>query len=456
MSEAIALAGGPTGSAHLRDRLDSEARTLEPGWWPRLPVTGGSVGTGAPLTSDDGVAAFHVLTNSLPHTQSGYTLRSHAVLTAQRDAGIRVEAATRLAYPVSIGVLHARHCDTVDGIAYRRAIPVRTARHAEDRAQQTAELLLPHVERFRPHVLHTTTNFANALVTRALAERLGVPWVYEVRGLLEETWVAGRPTAAERERADRSERHRLLRARETEMARAADAVVTLSATLRDELVDRGVPAGTITVVPNGVDTELLTRRSSPSAARHVVGLPGEGFWVGTVSSLVDYEGLDTLIDAVVELRRRGVDARALVVGDGVSRPHLERRAALAGLGAHAVFTGRVPRHLAPDHHEALDVFVVPRRDLQVCRKVTPSKPLEAMAVGRPVVVSDVPALAELVEPHGSGRVVPRATSARSPTASRSCTVHPSCGRVSPRRGGPSPPPGHGRPRARSTAGCTRI
>jgi glycosyltransferase involved in cell wall biosynthesis len=57
----------------------------------------------------------------------------------------------------------------------------------------------------------------------------------------------------------------------------------------------------------------------------------------------------------------------------------------------------VARDHAASWHRALDVFVVPRRDVEVCRTVTPLKPIEAMAVGRPVVVSDVPALAEIVQ-----------------------------------------------------------
>ena len=44
----------------------------------------------------------------------------------------------------------------------------------------------------------------------------------------------------------------------------------------------------------------------------------------------------------------------------------------------------------------------PRHDVEVCRTVTPLKPIEAMAAGRPVVASDLPALAEIVTPPGSG------------------------------------------------------
>ena len=64
--------------------------------------------------------------------------------------------------------------------------------------------------------------------------------------------------------------------------------------------------------------------------------------------------------------------------------------------------GRVDRTEAAAWHRALDVFVVPRQDVDVCRTVTPLKPIEAMAVGRPVVASDLPALAEIVGVPGTG------------------------------------------------------
>jgi glycosyltransferase involved in cell wall biosynthesis len=62
----------------------------------------------------------------------------------------------------------------------------------------------------------------------------------------------------------------------------------------------------------------------------------------------------------------------------------------------------VPRDLTPLYHQALDVFVVPRKDLEVTRAVTPLKPVEALASARPVVGSDLPALREIVEDGGNG------------------------------------------------------
>src|SRR5699024_7453769 len=50
----------------------------------------------------------------------------------------------------------------------------------------------------------------------------------------------------------------------------------------------------------------------------------------------------------------------------------------------------------PTWVQALDVVAIPRRDVEVARTVTPQKPIEAMALGRPVIISDLPALRETV------------------------------------------------------------
>ncbi|WP_043496734.1 glycosyltransferase family 4 protein [Georgenia sp. SUBG003] len=397
---AAVLAGRAPAGVRYRERLESERATMLPGFRLSAPER-----PSRPPSRSDEPRALHLLTNSLPHTRSGYSVLSHSVLRSQRQAGIAVEAVTRIGYPVTVGLPLARGADRVDGVTYRRVTPASLAAAPAERLAQMVRHVVRLAETFQPTVVHTTTNYTNALVAEAVARATGLPWVYEVRGQLEKTWLASRPPA-ERDAAERSERYGLLRAKETEMVLAADHVVTLSETMRADLLARGADPARVTVVPHAIDSRHLAAPLSPPEARARLGLPVEGFWVGSVSSLVDYEGLDILLDAVARLRRRGLDVRAAIVGDGVSRPSLLAATRRLGIEDASVLPGRVRLEKAALWHRALDVFAVPRRDLPVCRAVTPLKPIEAMAAGRAVVASDLPALAEIITGPGAGLLVP--------------------------------------------------
>lgn len=337
-----------------------------------------------------------ILNNSLPHTQSGYAQRTHSLLTAMRASGIEVEAWTRLGWPASVGRLGTNVLDVIDGVPYHRLpTPSFSAEH-DRRWQQQVDRLIPELAEFAPDVIHTTTDFHNGLVAQAVAASLGVPWVYELRGQIELSWAAQRP-APWREQARSSERVLLARAKELELARAADAVVVLSQVQADDLLDHGVEPRALRIAPNAVDDTLLDHDIPPVEARRLVGLPEDGCWVGAVSSLNGYEGHDVLLRAVALARRDGQDIRCAIVGDGPAMPELEALGSALGLGHALVMPGRVPRRTALDWYAALDVFVVPRRDIPLCRVITPMKPLEAMAMGRPVVASDLPALRTIVD-----------------------------------------------------------
>lgn len=387
---------------HAR-RLDSERRLLQPGFRLRAPRSG-SAGPPPVCGPEEQMRVLHVLTNSLPHTQSGYSLRSHRILRALKDAGVESVALTRTGYPVMIGAITAADEDVVDGIRYRRCLPSRLGATQEERlAQQVAEAL-ETVRELRPHVIQATTPYPNALVAQAVSEATGIPWVYEVRGLAEQTWIASHAVAEEREAAASAQKVQLIAAREGELARAADAVVTLSRTMADELAARGVDPASITLVPNGVEPGLFFGWANAEEARARLRLDLRGaFVVGAASALVDYEGFDVLLEAVASIIHDQSDQsdlseilHACLVGDGVEAPRLIAQAQRLGIGDRVVMPGRVGREEARWWIEAMDAVVVPRRDVAVTRSVTPQKPIEAMALARTVIASDLPAIRESV------------------------------------------------------------
>lgn len=216
----------------------------------------------------------HVLTNSLPHTASGYAVRSHALLSAQAAAGWQVHAQTRPGYPAQVGRLSAKDLEVIDGVSYHRISPARLPRTASGRLQLQAEALLELCLWVRPAVLHTTTHFVNALVVREVAAVLGIPWVYEVRGQLADTWASRRPPVA-----GVSERYTCFQAREAEVMEAADDVATLGAAMArrvEEVTGGRVDAASVRLSPNAVGPQHAAELEPVEQARVAVGTDSWG------------------------------------------------------------------------------------------------------------------------------------------------------------------------------------
>lgn len=352
-----------------------------------------------------GFRVLHVITNSLPHTQSGYTLRTQSLLSALHSYGVTSLGATRVGYPQSIGVPTAQEYDDVGNVLYVRIPSMRSGSMTEERLEYATQALAAIVEDFRPQVIHATTNFENGVVARSLSRRTGIPWVYETRGEMEKTWLA-RQSEDDYAAASQSDYYLRLRSIEARLMSDADAVVALSEVQKSSHIARGVAPERVHVVPNSVDAQALESPtlSSPDA-REACGLP-EGFTVGSISSLVDYEGLDTLLRALAWLRDRGHGVRGVIVGDGSARPDLLQLRDHLGLSELVTMPGRVSASDIGIWYDALDVFCVPRRDVDVTRAVTPLKPLQAMARSRPVIVSDLEALTEITSSLGAGIAIP--------------------------------------------------
>jgi len=343
----------------------------------------------------------HLVTDALPTTSAGYTIRTHEIALAQREAGLDPHVATRTGYPVTQGRIDGRHLVVLDGVPYHRLLPWRMPGESRGAgpSERGLELAAALTRQLRPGVLHAASNYANARLALALRERYGLPVVYEVRGFWEDTWLSRYPDAAMRASSELYQRNRAL---ETRCMLAADLVVTLGEAMREEIVARGVPEEKILIVPNAVSAEFLRPLPDATTLREELGIKPDEQVVGVVTSLVPHEGIGTLLEATAMLRARGVPARALIVGDGPERAALQRQAAQAGLADAAVFTGRVPASKVRQFHALLDVFVVPRTPDRVCQLVTPLKPVEAMASGLCVVTSEVKALTEIVKHEVTG------------------------------------------------------
>lgn len=409
LDQALAHLHGVSGrpARRLRQRLRGEREVLRSDLL-RTTLSGPAL---APTTSvlpkatSDVTSVLHVVSTALPEQQSGYTIRTHGIVTGQRAAGMRAEVVTRLGFPVDQGVLDAAPEVSVDSVPYhrllpRRGIPIPSAARQRVAVAELTDL----VERVQPQVLHAHSKHENAQIALIVGAAMGLPVVYEARGFLEETWVSsgGDPD---------SDFYRWSRESETLCMRQADMVIALSEAMAADIEARGISADRIDVVPNAVsvdfargsvDTSGPAGHAEGAATRNRLGISAEATVFGSVSTLNDYEGFDTVIDAMAV--QSDPDVVLLLVGDGPARGRLAQRAQAAGVADQVVFTGRIPHDQVRAHLAAFDVFVVPRRETPVTRLVPPIKPLEAMAVGLPVLASDLPPLVEIVRSGQFGQI----------------------------------------------------
>ncbi|APT94556.1 glycosyl transferase family 1 [Corynebacterium stationis] len=330
------------------------------------------------------------LTNSKPFTQSGYTDRSHFLLKALQKHGLNVCAVTRLGYPVVIGEFPIKSRLTVDGIEYRQMLPTMFPRTKAQQIELAVTMLVEEAREFDADILHTTTDYKNAIIVSRAAHELRIPWIYETRGELQKTWLSKRKPESQII-AKESEYYIAAETKELEAMQNASALIQLSDVSKRNAVSQGIEEDKIRIVPNAVSSSAIGREFNEDDIRQELGLSENKVIVGSITSVVQYEGLDDLIRAIELLP----DVHCIIVGEGEDKLRLEALVDELSLGKRVQFVGKQPAKTIWKWYAALDVFVIPRKDQEVCRTVTPIKTLMAQANGVPVVASDLPALREV-------------------------------------------------------------
>jgi glycosyltransferase involved in cell wall biosynthesis len=340
---------------------------------------------------------------SLPYTSVGYATRSHGLIAGIQAAGYDVRPYTRPGFPhdfkPELEAATLPDVDRVDGIDYHRLLV------GSRRGNSESEYLLSSVEAYervlraeRPDVVHAASNYVTALPALLAARRLGLPFIYEIRGFWEIT------RSSRDNEFENSARFAMMRHFEGLVARSADHVFTLTSAMKAELITRGVRAERISLVHNGVDPQRFLPAQPNRDLASRLGLSANVPVIGYVGSFVDYEGLDDLVRACGMLSRRDIDFRLLLVGDGAVMNDLQEIVRDERLEQRAILTGRVPHHEVNAYYSLVDICPFPRKPWEVCEMVSPLKPFEAMAMQKAVLVSSTHALSEIVVDGQNGLV----------------------------------------------------
>ena len=244
--------------------------------------------------------------------------------------------------------------------------------------------LAAHLARIGPDVIHNHMYRAEVVGTKAA---LALEAAGYARPYVVSTVHSSRVRPAE----DRAVLH--------DLTPSIDRLIAVSNAIVDKIEEEGREGAPITLIYNGVNLERYDHQEPCCTLREEYGMEPGSQIVGVVARLEPEKGHATLLEAWPLVLRACPDAYLLIVGEGSRCDDLKAQAESLKIAHRVVFTGR--REDVPAVTAALDVAVLPSY-----REAQGLSVLEAMALSRPVVASDVGGIPEMIKDGVTGLLVP--------------------------------------------------
>ncbi len=243
-------------------------------------------------------------------------------------------------------------------------------------------------------------NYAGVLLSR----RLRVPLILEYNG--SEAWAA-------RHWGDRALRYETIAISAEDVSlRHAHLCVTVSDVLGDELLARGVDPERVVVHPNGVDPTQYDPARFGEAERVEIrrryGIPPDAIVVGFIGTFGQWHGVEQLAAAARSLVDEHPDwldqrhVRFMLIGDGLRMREVRELVGAAPYKRFVTLTGLVPQAEGAAHLAAADILVSPHVPNANGSAFfgSPTKLFEYMAMGRPIIASDLDQIGDVLRASG--------------------------------------------------------
>ncbi len=346
----------------------------------------------------------HVLDISVP-VLAGYTSRSRYIVLNQKALGLDPVVLTSVRHANPMGC----SMEEIDGIRYYRTLPatgsvVPSQLRGQPVLREGLEIdhlrrrIVDVARREKPDLIHAHSSILCGIPGLLAARQLGLPCVYEIRSFWEDAAVDSGATKIG------SPRYLATQKAENTLSSQVDALIGICDGIKTELIQRGMNPADITVVPNGVEADRFMPMDPDPAVLDRFGFRGKTV-VAYIGTFAAFEGVRYLVKALIQLIKGGRDdLRGLIVGEGATYSECAQLAKEAGLADKILHPGKVPHGDVKGIYSVVDILAYPRDRQRITELVTPLKPLEAMAMEKAVIGSDVGGITELIKNGETGLI----------------------------------------------------
>lgn len=256
-------------------------------------------------------------------------------------------------------------------------------------------------------MIQVRNSSAAGLAAVAIRRATGIPFAFQVSFPVAEWTTEAARRGDVRAPALRRIAAGVQRALRKRLVRRADLVLAISDRMRDELVRDGAPANRIVVIPLGTEDPPEPDARAVGSLRSELGL-GDGPVILYVGSISPQRELGFLVHVAANLVEAHPDARWVLLGPSLNGEdeRLRREVDRAGLADRFDIHGAVPRSEVPTYLALSSLTVSPIPLVPIYLVSSPSKTVESLAAGRPVVATAIPDQQTVVGESGGGLIVP--------------------------------------------------
>jgi glycosyltransferase involved in cell wall biosynthesis len=182
----------------------------------------------------------------------------------------------------------------------------------------------------------------------------------------------------------------------------ASIVVVVSGALKEVLIKMGIPETKILVNPNGVNPDKYSDKLSGGKVREKLNIGKEQLVYGFIGTFGQWHGILELARAInlfYSLYPEMTDkTRFLLIGDGILMPEVKKIISASDYKNNVILTGLVDQNAAPEYLAACDIFLSPHIPNKDGSKFfgSPTKLFEYMAIGKPIIASDLDQIGEIL------------------------------------------------------------
>lgn len=243
------------------------------------------------------------------------------------------------------------------------------------------------IRKEKPDIIHEREIFFN-LAGLLLARKFKIPYVLEINAPL--MYEVGRYYSHIYQEIGREIENKLFA--------GADKIIVVSNILKNYLVNYGVIEEKIRVVPNGVDENIFHPSTSGENVRRKYHLEDKEVICFAGSLHQQWQGIDDLLKSAKIISSIKPSVRFLIIGNTEGQEEILKTAP-----DNVVFTGEIPHSEVPTYLAAADILVAPYKLEEVFKDIgfynSPVKLFEYMAMGKPIIASNIGQIGEILE-HG--------------------------------------------------------